>query len=88
MPANATGLTAPPIFRREALDPSELEAFTQALERDGFVLFDGCLTEDGAEGLAAEMLPEDPVAAKALLRRLLVVAAQQQLEVTLAPSFL
>ena len=35
MPANATGLTAPPIFRREALDPSELEAFTAGLERDG-----------------------------------------------------
>ena len=56
MPANATGLTAPPIFRREALDPSELEAFTADLERDGFVLFDGCLTQEGAEGLAAEML--------------------------------
>ena len=56
MPANTTGLTAPPIFRREALDPSELEAFTAGLERDGFVLFDGCLTREGAEGLAAEML--------------------------------
>ena len=56
MPANATGRTAPPIFRRKLLSAHELQNFEDMLERDGFVLLDGCLTEDGAAGLAAELL--------------------------------
>jgi hypothetical protein len=56
MPANATGLTAPPIFKRETFTHDELAEFKAALDDDGFVFFDSLLTEEGAQGLAAEIL--------------------------------
>ena len=56
MPANATGLTAPPIFERETFTHDELAEFKAALDDDGFVLFDSLLTEEGAQGLAGTYL--------------------------------
>ena len=56
MPANSTGVTAPPIFKREALADGDLAEFKAKLDADGFVFFDSLLTEEGARGLAAEIL--------------------------------
>ena len=56
MPANATGRTAPSVFRQQALTPAELATFCADFDRDGFVLLQSCLTEEGSAGLAAEML--------------------------------
>ena len=56
MPANRSGRTAPPIFRRHQLSASELADFQRAFEDDGYVVLDGCFTEEGADGLAEEML--------------------------------
>ena len=46
MPANSTGVTAPPIFKREALADGDLAEFKAKLDADGFVFFDSLLTEE------------------------------------------
>ena len=56
MPANRSGRTGPPIFRRHQLSASELADFQRAFEDDGYVVLDGCFTDAGSDGLAEEML--------------------------------